>query len=186
MLPLLGIGSNAPTPRSASEPTAAQQASLLAHLQTVLQEPCVVLLDLSPLLTAPVAATLYQQNAAHPVLLLGRWPVAPAILPAQPLVDTLIGCAPRRRQPRLQSAIVVLDGERSHPVAGRGPRDPRTDNRYELDPNDLPDPISLRALGVGRVHAVLAPRPSSGPNARTALPRYAAAGLDVTDVVAPR
>jgi hypothetical protein len=185
VLPLLGIGTSELTQRSGPEPTEAQRAWLLAHLPTMLQKPCLVLLDLPPLLGAPVAAELYRQNAAHPVLLLGRWPVAPAILPAQPLVDTLIACAPRQRRTRLQSAIVVLDGERGHPLPGRSPRDPRTDNRYELDLTDLPDPASLRALGIVRVHTVLAPRPSPGPNARAALPRYASVGLDVTEVVAP-
>jgi hypothetical protein len=158
---------------------------VLGELGAVLREPCLVLLDLAPGLGAAAGARVYAGGRAHPVLMLGRWPVSSAVLPAQPLLDMLIGCAPRARPGRLPSAVVVLDGERGQPVLGRSPHDPRTDNRYALDLDDLPDASTLRALGVRRVHVVRASRASSRPDARDALPRYAAAGLEVSDLVAP-
>jgi hypothetical protein len=163
----------------------AQRAWVLAKVHAAVHEPCLVLLDLAPVLGAAVAATLHHDGQAHPVPLLGRWPVAPAVLPAQPLVDALIAYAPRPRQSRLPSAIVVLDGERGQVLRGRSPNDPRTDNRYELDLDDLPDTNTLHALGVRRVHAVVTGRRSTGPGARTALPRYAAARFGVSHDVVP-
>jgi hypothetical protein len=193
VVPLLGVGVDELTRQVGDElaqrvdavPSDAQRELMLAQVDAVLQEPSLVLLDVPPVLGANAAARLYRRGQAHPVLLLGRWPVARAILPAQPLVDALMVWAPRTRQGRLPSAVVVLDGERGHVLRSRSPNDPRTDNRHELDLDDLPDAITLHAFGVRRVHAVVAGRPSIGPRARNALPRYAAAGFDVSDVVVP-
>ncbi|MBV9358673.1 MAG: hypothetical protein JO023_24460 [Chloroflexi bacterium] len=163
----------------------AQVEWVLAGLGALSPERCLVLVDLAPGLGVAVGARAYERGQAHPVLVLGRWPAAQAILPARPLVETLIACAPPARRGRLPSAVVVLDGERGQPLSGRSPRDRRTDNRYALDLDDLPDASTVHAFGVQRVHAVVRARPSSGPDARSALPRYAAAGLAVSELVVP-
>lgn len=112
-----------------------------------------IVLDLPAELGAQIAATLAADRLAHAVLFLGRWPYTEAVLPAEPLLTTLISEAGRLTpldfEPR-RNVIVVLDGERSR-RARRGPGDPRADNRYEIGAEDLPDAATLAAAQVGRV-----------------------------------
>jgi hypothetical protein len=130
-----------------------------------------VVLDTAPVVGVAVAAELCAQKRARPVIVLGRWPYAEAVLPARPLVDVLLSEAVRLRTVGARDVVLVLDGERSRPVTERSPGDRRTDNRYAFDPNDLPDPATLRALRIERVLAI-----DCGVDVVT---RYRQAGLPV-------
>jgi hypothetical protein len=121
----------------------------------LLQRPTLVVLDLDVRLGIQIAAELFRRRAAHPVLLIARWPHPDdaAVLPVQPVLEVLLREAatlPRRRT-RLDSVAFVLDRERATPLPGRAPDDPRADNRYQIAPSDLPRLSTLRARGITRI-----------------------------------
>jgi len=111
----------------------------------------VCVLDLQPTLGVQVAARL--ADAAHPVLVLPRWPYAEAILPTDELLAILIAEAsalPSSR--RLPNALFVLDSERSRAIPFREPGDHRADNRFPPASFELPDLATLRARDIRRIH----------------------------------
>ncbi|MBV9543187.1 MAG: hypothetical protein JOY61_02285 [Chloroflexi bacterium] len=120
--------------------------SLRAH-------PTLVVLDLDVCLSIQLAGELFRRRAAHPVLLVPRWPYAEAVLPLEPMLTTLLSEAatlpPSTR--RLPSVAFALDDRRNMPVPGRPPDDIRADNRYRLGVADLPDLRTLRTRGITRV-----------------------------------
>jgi hypothetical protein len=158
-LPLLGPGLDELEGLDVARRAHGGSTALLAGLEREARStPTLLVLDLPPARGVVLASRLARMGAARPVLLLGRWPHARAILPARPLLGVLLAEA-RRLPPAVEAASValVLDGERSTPLAGRGPTDPRTDNRYVYSVDDLPDPAGVLAEGIRRVLDVRLP-----------------------------
>jgi hypothetical protein len=110
-----------------------------------------VVLDLEPVLGVRIAAALSRRQVAYVVLVLPRWPHADAVLPVHDLVAALVETSRHLREPNVISNVVfVLDAERQKSVR-RPAADGRVDNRYSLSVGDLPDLVTLRRAGIGRV-----------------------------------
>jgi hypothetical protein len=190
-LPLLGAGldeiaqdgGTAPESAISAEATNTETIAVVGAIEGVLRDgpTTLVVLDAAPVTGVLAARRLFAAGLARPLLILGRWPAADAVLPAQPLVATLIACARGLRDRPAPHVVLVLDGERQTPLPGRAPSDPSTDNRFELDPNDLPQPADLHFFQVARVALLRA------PNARTRDPvaNYERAGLEVVRASLP-
>ncbi len=111
------------------------------------------LVELEPLLGVAVAALL--ADAAHPVLLLPRWPYDEALLPCGSLIATLLAEARALPPPTsLPNVVFVIDADRGQLVPHRSAGDRRADNRYSLSLQDLPDLKTLRSRGIRRIHHV--------------------------------
>ncbi len=159
-------------------------ASLKRRLSKA-QTGTMVLLDLPPTTGVRVASVLAAAGSAHPLLLLGRWPYADAVLPARPLVDLLLVEAGRLGPLRAPHIVVVVDGERARPRARQDRASRLADNRFPLDPDDLPHATDLQARRVGVVLDVrrgLRASPGPPPDAYAAYAGYVAAGLTVVAV----
>ena len=131
------------------------RAHALASALRELLEPggVLCLLELDPLLGVAIAALL--ADAAHPVLLLPRWPYAEALLPCVPLIATLLAEAQALPAATpLPNVVFVIDPDRTRPVPHRMARDRRADNRYSLSLQDLPDFKTLRSRGIRRIHHI--------------------------------
>jgi len=188
-LPLLGPGlDELGCPPWQSPPPARGAERLVASLKRRLsraQTGTMALLDLPPTTGVRVASALAAAGVAHPLLQLGRWPYADAVLPARPLVDLLVVEAGRLGPLRARHVVVVVDGERARPRTRQGRASPLADNRFPLDPDDLPHATDLQA---GRVTMVLDVRrglrasPGPPPDAYAAYAGYVAAGLTVVAV----
>ena len=86
------------------------------------------------------------------VLTFNNWPADNEVIPAEETLSALIAMQPRLPQPADMATrpVILLDAWR---LAFREdqPGDDVTDNRYMLQPSDLPDAASLRAQGISRV-----------------------------------
>jgi hypothetical protein len=182
-LPLVGPDAaalQADPPRSVPRPRLATAARALVAPESVRRT--LVVLDLPPAAGVLAAVGLARTHGARPLLFLGRWPYAAAVLPAQPLIALLVREADRLPQAGLRddAVVMVLDGERRRPMLPRSPRDVRADNRFEINGEDLPDVAALGAAGITTVLDVRpAGTPLAHPLARLAYPTYVAAGLEV-------
>jgi hypothetical protein len=165
-LPLLGPGlDELPNPerlgrrRHADRRTTKLLASLSSQLSPAVEpgaelavEPTLLILDLQPELGLRLAAAMNRQGLARPLLLLGRWPYAEAVLPAWPVVDTAMAeSRGLRADVSAQHVVAVLDGQRTLACPDRPADDPRADNRYQLAPQDLPDTEARLARGIRQV-----------------------------------
>lgn len=128
-------------------------ASLVAGLtESLCDWPTAIVIDLEPCLGVQVAALLHQQQLAHVVLRLQRWPHRKAILPTGELIATMV-TESRRLPPttkRLKNVAFVLDAERQLRV-DRHVDDPRVDNRYNVTAGDLPKLAELRRADIRRI-----------------------------------
>ncbi len=147
--------------------------------------PALCVLDTPPVAGVRVAAALAREGRAAPVLVLGRWPCGEAVLPARELVGALLAATARLGAPTLaQHAVLVLDGERRRPLAGRPRGDRRADNRYDLAPEELPDAASLLHHGIQRV-VVWSPDGQPPRDVAPAYAAYLAAAIPVIHRVMP-
>jgi hypothetical protein len=131
----------------------ARATQLAAAMRPWLAQPggTLCVLDLQPTLGVQVAARL--ADAAHPVLVLPRWPYVEAILPAEQLLAILLAEVRTLPPPRrLPNALFVLDSERSRAIPFREPGDHRADNRFPPASFELPDLATLRARDIRRIH----------------------------------
>ena len=147
---------------STSAPRAPRAAGITRalHTQLAASPPSAVVLDLPACLGVQIAAGLSRRSMAHVVLVLPRWPYAHAILPAQPLLASLVtqarGLAARTAE--LRHVVFVLDLERQQSIE-RPAHDTRADNRYPLGVADLPNYRALQQRGIQRVVLVKRPPP---------------------------
>jgi hypothetical protein len=85
-----------------------------------------------------------------------NWPAENEMIPAEETLSALIAFSPRPTDPGATSTrpVFLLDAWR---LAYRDdePPDDVTDNRYILNPSELPDPAMLRAQGIRRVAYVV-------------------------------
>lgn len=172
------------SPRRDDGDTEDQADSLLHRLADALhaQPPMLVVLDLPPDCGVQLAAALARRGLARPLLQIGRWPMAQAVLPAELLVRVLLQegrSLPRGDGPH---ACLVLDGERFMP-ADRPPGDPRADNRYETSGEELPDPPALEAAGIRHILDVRPPTTQLPTGVAWAYARYEAVGITIRQVV---
>jgi hypothetical protein len=141
-------------PADAPVPPGREYLALPADVvKTLRATPTLVLLDLDVCLSIQLAAELFRQHAAHPVLLIARWPYAQAVLPTEPMLQTMLAEAARlpNARSRLPSVAFALDNRRTTPLSRRPTNDPRADNRYRVSVADLPTLKTLRARGIQHV-----------------------------------
>lgn len=131
---------------------AEQVASELAPSLSALG-PTAIELDLEPCLGVQIAAELNHRGLGHVVLVLPRWPHPQAILPVEPLLQTLIGASKRLNptQQRTANVVFVIDGDRKLSLPKRPADDPRVDNRYDISAADLPNLSALRRADITRI-----------------------------------
>ena len=138
----------------------------------------VVILDFPPEVGVPIAAELARAGHARPLLVIGRWPYAEAVLPARPLVDLTIAETRGLRDLDAPHLVIVLDGDRAKDLPRRPASDARVDNRYEVVREDFPDASTLLAAGFHQVRDVRPPGTSVPPlMANGVYATWAAAGL---------
>jgi hypothetical protein len=86
-----------------------------------------------------------------PVLTFNNWPAEDELVPAEETLAALLQMAPRLPTPGPPSRPVFLLDAWRLAYRDDSPGDDVTDNRYALNPSDLPDPATLQAQGIRRV-----------------------------------
>jgi hypothetical protein len=151
-------------PRAAHHPAARRLAERVLARARAERRPVAVFLDAPPRLGLATAAGLAEAGWFIAPLY-GRWPVAPAVLPVEPLARWL--AAPpvvdhrddrddHRDQPGegVENRVycLLLDAQRARRTSRHALRR-RFDNRFEYGAYQLPPPAYWRRLGVERVIA---------------------------------
>lgn len=94
--------------------------------------------------------SLVAPEPVSPVLTFHNWPAEDGLIPAEETLAALLRLPPRLPPEGGGRPVFLLDSWR---LAYRfdEPDDEATDNRYVLQPTDLPDPATLQARGISRL-----------------------------------